>query len=524
MKTLVKVLFVTSLCCAFHCVAAQSVIERDNSGKQENARLQENASPQEDAILQEDAGMQENARPQEDTELLEKSEPSQDVGHHEHLEQLQQALIRHDRARIEFAYKMETGYIRRAERGDIVISAQKRDFIYNSPEAMIHAIQRHLKSLDHRGRTLALIYEPSENQSGVRLVTPDKVIYGGQSQTGKLVVELGDKLRIASRMANRLPVRQNSVKDTSEQVSDTLETLPDEAERRQDTVATANVPVSELSRLSMELLTPAIWSYLTAFGEGQLLILPAQGLGSVPFSILPLENGRALISEYRPIILPGVDGLFFWVKLADDYYGPNNIVIGDPDLSQDPVWDFVQLPGARKEASTVATMFRAAPLIGEYASYDRVVPHIRGKSLIYFATHGLADSENPMDSSFLALKGKHLTAAQIKRFHFPSNHPLVVMSACQSGLGKTFEGGIFGLSRAWIYAGAAQVLASQWNVADDPTAYMMEKFMYSVRLGGNTMLAYQRAVLRTRAEYPDPVLWGSFNLFGYPQPIRIPGQ
>ena len=86
------------------------------------------------------------------------------------------------------------------------------------------------------------------------------------------------------------------------------------------------------------------------------------------------------------------------------------------------------------------------------------------------------------------------------------------------GLGKTFQGGIFGISRAWINSGAAQVLSSQWNVDDAATAFMMQSFMHLVKMGENTMVAYQKAVLRTRAIFPDPVLWGSFNLFGYPQP------
>ena len=40
------------------------------------------------------------------------------------------------------------------------------------------------------------------------------------------------------------------------------------------------------------------------------------------------------------------------------------------------------------------------------------------------------------------------------------NEPLVVMSACQTGLGKVFEGGTFGLARAWCHAGSSQIVTS----------------------------------------------------------------
>ena len=153
------------------------------------------------------------------------------------------------------------------------------------------------------------------------------------------------------------------------------------------------------------------------------------------------------------------------------------------------------------------------------AAHAAVVERLRrGPDLIYLATHGIADAANPMDASFLALTNRHLYAGEIKQLAYRSYHPLVVMSACQSGLGKTFNAGVFGLARAWIHAGAAQVVASHWNVDDAATAKLMTTYIKQLRSGKVSRAALRSAMLHTRKAHPDPALWAGFNLIGYPQP------
>ena len=100
--------------------------------------------------------------------------------------------------------------------------------------------------------------------------------------------------------------------------------------------------------------------------------------------------------------------------------------------------------------------------LGTEATKAHVLERLKGSrdaSLVYFATHALSDAVNPMDGSFLALTGDHLYGRDIKGLLF-TNNPLVVMSACQTGLGKVFEGGTFGLVRAWYHVGASQIVMS----------------------------------------------------------------
>jgi CHAT domain-containing protein len=204
-------------------------------------------------------------------------------------------------------------------------------------------------------------------------------------------------------------------------------------------------------------------------------------------------------------------------------------------LTKDKGWRFTEIPAARLEASAVAERWSASTtggsstlLTGGEADRSSVLSALSSRSgfgLIYFATHGIADPVNPMDGSFLALKGGHLYARDIKKLGM-LGAPLVVMSACQTGLGKVFESGVFGLARAWWAAGAPQVVMSLWNIDDSATHDLMVDFME--RLVADRPDADERtskqhaeealrsAMLKARERNPDPALWAGFALFGLP--------
>ncbi len=102
------------------------------------------------------------------------------------------------------------------------------------------------------------------------------------------------------------------------------------------------------------------------------------------------------------------------------------------------------------------------------------------------------------------------------------NADLVVLSACESGLGKELKGeGVIGLTRAFMYAGSPRVIASLWNVSDPSTAELMKCF-YQHLLSKTHPLppaqALQKAqiemIKRKHPQWCQPFHWAAFQLQG----------
>jgi CHAT domain-containing protein len=104
-------------------------------------------------------------------------------------------------------------------------------------------------------------------------------------------------------------------------------------------------------------------------------------------------------------------------------------------------------------------------------------------------------------------------------FNFKLGAPLVMLSACESGLGKEQRGeGVIGLTRAFMYAGAPTVGVSLWSVSDRSTARLMNDFYksYLTQAGSTPSQAMRQAQLAMIAtnRYNAPFFWAPFVLVG----------
>lgn len=273
------------------------------------------------------------------------------------------------------------------------------------------------------------------------------------------------------------------------------------------------------AKLAPETLLPGkIVAAITAQGIDTLIIIPVFDLGVVPFAALPIDEGRMLIDAVSIVIAPG-----FFVfheasrKAAHDFAGA--LVVGNP-YREDPDWHLARLPGAEAEASEIAAQAGVEPLIGPRATRSAILARLRKSPkppLIYFAAHGIADDANPLDGGFLALSDGRWTGREIVK-QVPRNaaRPLVVLSACQTGLGKNFDVGTIGIARAWHEAGASNVVMSLWLVGDRSTQSLMTRF---IRFAQNLPpdKALRRAMLERRGKDPRVVAWASFAVFGAPE-------
>ena len=149
---------------------------------------------------------------------------------------------------------------------------------------------------------------------------------------------------------------------------------------------------------------------------------------------------------------------------------------------------------------------------------------LRGYRVLHFATHGLLNAERPQFTGVvLSLVGNRGGVDGFLRtdevFNLKLGSPLVMLSACETGLGREKRGeGVMGLARAFMYAGAPTVGVTLWSVADKPTADLMASF-YQGLLGTQTptpsaAMHAARLSLLAHKETSAPYFWAPFVLVG----------
>ena len=149
---------------------------------------------------------------------------------------------------------------------------------------------------------------------------------------------------------------------------------------------------------------------------------------------------------------------------------------------------------------------------------------LRDYRIVHFATHGLLDSRRPeLSGIVLSLVDRHgrpvdgfLRMGEIYNLQLPVE--LVVLSACQTALGKEVRGeGLVGLTRGFMYAGAPRVVASLWKVDDAATAELMSHFYRAMLKESKTPASALREAqsrVRTQRRFASPYYWAAFTLQG----------
>lgn len=189
---------------------------------------------------------------------------------------------------------------------------------------------------------------------------------------------------------------------------------------------------------------------------------------------------------------------------------------------------FPRLPFSRREADAIAA---TAPRGESSKSLDfqasrsaATSDELRNYRIVHFATHGVLNSSHPeLSGLVLSLVDSHgqpqngfLRLHDIYNMKLPAE--LVVLSACQTGLGKEIRGeGLVGLTRGFMYAGAPRLVASLWKVDDAATAELMKRFYRGMlRKGLRPAAALREAQVQmwNQERWKSPYYWAAFALQG----------
>ncbi|HEY0782833.1 MAG TPA: CHAT domain-containing protein, partial [Thermoanaerobaculia bacterium] len=316
--------------------------------------------------------------------------------------------------------------------------------------------------------------------------------------------------------------------------------------------AAADAAAAALGReLSALLLAPAA----DLLGDRPLLVVADGALQYIPFRALPSPGGGGpLLAKHDVVALPSASALAALRRevrarkppertlavLADPVFQRAELVAQAPPpaaagatLRGDVEGDldrghFRRLAASEKEAAAISRLVPAGQkrLWTRFSASRQTATsgELSHYAYVHFATHGLLDSTHPERSSLvLSLLDKlgrpqngYLRLDDVYNLHL--NARLVVLSACQTALGKTIRGeGLLGLTRGFMYAGAERVVATLWSVEDRPTTELMRLLYGGMLKGGlSPAAALRRAQLAMAAgtRYAAPYFWAGFQLQG----------
>lgn len=331
------------------------------------------------------------------------------------------------------------------------------------------------------------------------------------------------------------------------------------------------------ARLSRMLLAPVA----DQLGKKRLLIVGDGALQFIPFGALPVptvpDNKKGdyqpLITEHEIVALPSASTLAVLRRetqgrqpaaktlavLADPVFESTDARIKTPASKAPAVSDasltdadrkretasalensaresglresgltLPRLPGTRDEAQHILSL---APADQSKQALDFAASRETATAAdmsqyryVHFATHGFLNSLHP-ELSGIALsmfdergepRDGFLRLNDI--FNLKLSADMVVLSACQTGLGKEVKGeGLVGLTRGFMYAGTPRVVVSLWSVSDEATAELMTRFYKGVLVDklrpAQALQAAQVSMIKDK-KYGAPFYWAAFTLQG----------
>ncbi|BAT55665.1 TPR domain protein [Nostoc sp. NIES-3756] len=311
-----------------------------------------------------------------------------------------------------------------------------------------------------------------------------------------------------------------------------------------------------LEALSQIILAPIAQQ----LGNKRLLIVSDGTLEYVPFAALNIPGSRnyqPLLANHEVIHLPSASTVAFLRQDNKQRQPAPQVlaVFADPVFSRDderlqgktkpsnlPATETIALTRAatnsdinferlnftRKEAEQILSL---VPATKSKQAFDfnasrtiAISKELNQYQIIHFATHGILNSQNPtLSGVVLSLFDNQGTPQNgFLRLHDIFNlnlqAELVVLSACQTGLGEEVRGeGLVGLTRGFMYAGSPRVVVSLWSVDDQATSELMAGFYKKMLKEGFKPAAALRAAqleIWRNQKYAAPYYWAAFTMQG----------
>lgn len=273
----------------------------------------------------------------------------------------------------------------------------------------------------------------------------------------------------------------------------------------------------EIKRITDHLLPPSIVSAIEKWQLARLLVVPIFDLGEIPYAALVLPDGRLLMDVVKITILPGFYMLREQARTPRGRAEDSLIAAYEGGSRSDPCSG----PVLKYALSSAEEVRKLLGVRGPMASRrDEAMAWLRSRReprFIFIAAHGISNPDDPVDGGCVGLEDGPWTGREVAKIRASGGlqgNPIVILSACESGIGKMFEVGSIGLSRAWYHAGASTVVASLWRVDEYRTMKLMKLFVENAKAMPPDQALWEAMKAIRAKDDPDPFYWAAFSVFG----------
>jgi CHAT domain-containing protein len=252
-------------------------------------------------------------------------------------------------------------------------------------------------------------------------------------------------------------------------------------------------------------------------GADRLIIVPDREIHEVPFAALyDAKRRRYIVDSYAVSVAPSA-------AIAKHPTTPRPLtpvlVVSDP-----PADDASALPNAAREARAIAALYDSVTvLVGERATRARFISAAQQSGLIHFAGHADSTSADPRGTLHLATDASGLTgdldAHTIASLNL-KRAELVILAACGTMRGDSHHlEGMPSISRAFLTAGARNVVGTLWEVDDDAVAPLFQRVHAELHNGATPQSAFhtaQAALAHDRdLRLSHPSSWAQVEILAY---------
>ncbi|CAN5494999.1 hypothetical protein BH10PSE12_BH10PSE12_07700 [soil metagenome] len=270
------------------------------------------------------------------------------------------------------------------------------------------------------------------------------------------------------------------------------------------------------------------------------IIIPDGPLAAIPFDTLSVD-GVPVVTHTAVSYAPSLAML---IDLAERMRGrrsldrDNILVMGAPALerapAESPLRAWSALAGSQAEVTALTSRYGLKPgktVFSGLAATEAQLRRLDGEGALaryktlFFSTHGNVDLAASERNAIILMgdavgpdSDGFVRAAELMSLHIKAD--LIIVSACQSGVGEWLDGeGAMGLPFALFASGAASTLLTHWSVADQSASAFMTRFLDKTDRGKDAASALQETKLdflegRAGERWTDPAYWAAFSFFG----------